>query len=108
MTDANGQATGRGLMPNRAAGAYAIRVTASFRGQMAQATISQTNAEPVEAGANQSKKVLWIVLIGGAVAGGAAAVALGHGGSSSTTPPASPSPAGAVIVAGTPSFQPPR
>jgi hypothetical protein len=100
MTDANGQAVGRGLRPNNHTGQFQIRVTASYRGEAATAIVTQTNAEPVQAGGS-SKKILIVALIGGAAAAGAA-VALSKGKSSSAAPP--PPPAGAVITPGAPTF----
>lgn len=100
MTDATGQAVGRGLRPNNSAGQFQIRVTASYQGEAATATVTQTNAEPVQAG-HSSTKILIIALLGGAAAAGAA-VALGKGKSSATTAP--PPPAGAVITPGAPTF----
>jgi hypothetical protein len=99
MTDANGQAVGRGLRPNNHAGQFQIRVTASYQGAAATAIVTQTNAESVQAGSS-SKKILIVALIGGAAAAGAAA-ALSKGKSSSS---ASPPPTGAVITPGTPTF----
>jgi hypothetical protein len=103
MTDETGQAVGRGLRPNGNAGQFQIRVTTSFQGQAATANISQTNAEPAQAGVS-SKTILILALVGGAAAAGAA-VALGKGKSSTstTTPPSS----GAVISPGSPGFGPP-
>ena len=100
MTDTNGQAVGRGLRPNDHTGQFQIRVTASYRGEAATAIVTQTNAEPVQAGGS-SKKILIVALIGGAAAAGAA-VALSKGKSSSAAPP--PPPAGAVITPGAPTF----
>jgi hypothetical protein len=99
MTDTNGQAVGRGLRPNDHTGQFQIRVTASYQGQAATAIVTQTNAEPVQAGST-SKKILIVALIGGAAAAGAA-VALSKGKSSSSAPPP---PAGAVITPGAPTF----
>jgi hypothetical protein len=99
MTDANGQAVGRGLRPNNHAGQFQIHVTASYQGDAATAIVTQTNAEPVQTGGS-SKKILLAALIGGAAAAGAA-VALSKGKSSPSTPPP---PAGAVITPGTPTF----
>jgi hypothetical protein len=99
MTDANGQAVGRGLRPNNHIGQFQIHVTASYQGDAATAIVTQTNAEPVQTGGS-SKKILLVALIGGAAAAGAA-VALSKGKSSPSAPPP---PAGAVITPGTPTF----
>lgn len=104
ITGANGQAVGRGLRPNGAAGQFQIRVSASYQGRAATASITQTNAEPAQGGSS-SKTLLIVALIGGAAAAGAG-IALGKGkGSSSPSPPAG---SGAVITPGSPSFGPPR
>jgi hypothetical protein len=89
----------KGLRPNGAAGQFQIRVTTSLGGQVASASISQTNAEPAQGGVS-SRTILILALVGGAAAAGAA-VALGKGKSSTTTTPPT---SGAVISPGTPSF----
>src|SRR5215510_2472853 len=45
QTDNRGMATGRGLVPNRIEGQFRIRATASWRGESASVTLTQTNAE---------------------------------------------------------------
>jgi hypothetical protein len=106
-TDSHGRALGRGLVPNRVAGQFHIRVTASWQGGAANATIQQTNAEP----AAKSARSKWIIagVVAAGAAGGAIA-ALGGGKSSSNTPAASTGATGAAvtITPGTPSFGPPR
>lgn len=100
MTDENGQAVGHGLRPNTSAGQFQIRVTASFEGKSATASVTQTNAEPASGG---SAKTILVVLLVGAAAAAGAGIALGKGKSSSTsTPP--PSSPGAVITPGSPTF----
>ena len=102
QTDNQGRAMGRGLRPNAVEGRFQIRVTASWRGSEAAATISQTNA----GAASKSSHTKWIV-IAGAVAGAAVAgaIAASHGGHSNTgTTPTT----GGSISAGTPSFGPPH
>jgi hypothetical protein len=108
QSDGRGMAAARGLRPNRIAGPFRIRVTASWRGQSASATITETNAEPVAK--SNSKKIAIIALIGGAAAAGAAAAALGGKSSSSGSggTPAGGSTPGSTIVAGTPSLGPPH
>jgi hypothetical protein len=109
-TDARGIATARGLRPNAVAGQFRIRVTTSWRGSPAVATLVQTNAEPV-AHASHTKTIVILVVIAGAAAGGAAA-AMGHSGSSTTS--SSPgatvggSTAAGSIISGTPSIGPPH
>jgi hypothetical protein len=106
QTDDRGFATGRGLKPNRIAGPFRIRVTASWQGQSASAAIAETNAEPVPQSGN-SKKILIIALIGGGAAAGALAAAHG-GGSSSNGGSTGGTSGGATIVAGSPTLGPPH
>lgn len=108
QTDEHGMAEGRDLVPNRIEGQFRIRVTASWRGQTANANILQTNAEP-EVKSSRSKWIIIAAIAGGAAAGGAA-LAL-HGGNSSQTPfggTTGATPAGVTIVAGSPSLGPPH
>lgn len=107
-TDEKGMAAARGLRPNRIAGAFHIRVTASWRGQPASATITETNAEPV-AKSRSSKKIAILAVIGGAAAAGIAVAAHG-GGSSANNAGANTAgaPGGATISAGSPAFGPPH
>ena len=104
QTGSDGRATGYGLTPNGLAGPFEIRVTASYRSQVANASIKQVNASPPES--HSSKKILWIGLAAGAVAGGVLAAAHGHG--SSTTPPAAIVSSGGTLVAGPTTFGPPK
>ena len=110
VTDDKGRASGRGLHPNKLMGQYEVRVHAVYRGQTAQITIPQTNAEPAAAvKGGSSKKYLWLALIGAAAAGGAFA-AMGKG-SASTAQGSSVggvTASGAVITPGSPSFGPPH
>jgi hypothetical protein len=105
MTDEHGIATGRGLRPNDVPGQFHIRVTASWRGAPAVATMVQTNAEPV-AHAGRSKKIAIIVLIAGAAIGGAAAAT--HGSGSQTPGSTGTSSSSGSIVSGTPTIGPPH
>jgi hypothetical protein len=106
-TDSHGMALGRGLVPNRVAGQFQIRVTASWRGEAANATIQQTNAEP----AAKSARSKWIIagVVAAGAAGGAIA-ALSGGKNSSSTPGATTGATAATvtITPGTPSFGPPH
>lgn len=107
-TDERGMAAAHGLRPNRIAGAFHIRVTASWRGQPASATITETNAEPV-AKSRSSKKIAILALIGGAAAAGVAIAAHGGGSSGNNTGANSAgSSGGATISAGSPAFGPPH
>lgn len=107
QTDRRGMAAARGLRPNRVEGQFRIRVTTSWNGQSVSATLTQTNAEPVGKSSN-SKWIVIAVVVGGAAAGGA--VAAMHGGSSSNSPAGGGATASgpSTIVAGTPTFGPPK
>lgn len=105
-TDAHGMATGRGLVPNAVPGQFRIRVTASWRGEAANATIQQTNAEPAVRSSRSKWIVIAAVVAGGAVVGGVAAM---HGGKSDTAGATTGSTTpGATITPGAPSFGPPH
>lgn len=71
-TDAQGRAVATGLRPNNVEGAYEIRVSASHQGQLASASIAQSNALGVAAaaGASAGKIAAILAVVGGAVAGG--------------------------------------
>ena len=103
-TDAQGRAVATGLRPNNVAGKLQIRVDASYQGQRANTTITQTNAPGVAAAGGVSAKTIGILL---AVAGGAAggAIAATRRGKSAAPAPAPPTTS---IAAGTPSVVPPR
>jgi hypothetical protein len=102
MTDENGQAAGQGLRPNSSAGPFQIRVTTSLAGQVATASISQTNAEPAQGGVS-SKTIALLAILGGAAAAGAA-VALGKGKSSAGGSSTTTSSTGVVITPGSPTI----
>jgi len=72
LTDKEGQALARGFQPNGSVGQFPVRVSATYRGEIARTTIMQTNAAPVER--SFRKTVLWVSLIGAAVLGAAIAV----------------------------------
>jgi hypothetical protein len=110
QTDEHGMAAGRGLVPNRTEGPFHIRVTASFQGEAASASLSQTNAEAV-AKSSRSKWIALAAVIGGAAAGGV--VMASRGGKSSTPAPPGGTTGGTTgatgtIVPGSPSFGPPK
>jgi len=89
-TDAQGRAVARGFRPNNVQGKLQMRVTASYQGHVANATITQTNAAAAAAGAAaaggiSAKLIAVIAVAGAAVAGGV--VAATRGGSSTTTTP---------------------
>jgi hypothetical protein len=99
-TDAQGRATSSAINPNGATGAMPIRVSASYSGQTASATVHQTNVNGVSSsggGISRGTKILIVVAIAGAAVG--AGVALGRGSSSN---PTMPPPPAITITAGTP------
>jgi hypothetical protein len=84
-TDAQGRAVAHGFHPNGVQGKLEMRVSASFQGKTATATISQTNAAGAAAGAAtgigiSTKLLIIIAIVGAAAAGGA--IAATRGGSS--------------------------
>lgn len=112
-TDEEGKASARGLTPNNMAGEFEIRVNANHEGQVARATVVQTNAAPLVARSRNGRTILIVGLIAGA-AGGILAAAGGGGGGTSPSPPGgqqgSPPAAnpGGVVTPGTPGFGPPQ
>jgi hypothetical protein len=105
-TDKNGRAVAAGIIPNSQTGNFEIRASASYQGQTANATISQTNISGISAsnnGSGISKKALIILIVAaGAVAGGV--IAARGGGSSSS----SGGSGGIVITPGTPTVGGPK
>jgi hypothetical protein len=106
LTDTNGQAAMRGMVPNNMAGKMEIRVSAKLGSLSADAVITQQNAAGAAAagGAAISGKVIALIVV---VAAGAAvgAIVATHGGSSAstaTTIPTGPSTPAVVITPGTP------
>src|SRR5690242_19189293 len=87
-TDAQGRAVAHGFHPNGVSGKLQMRVTASYQGKSANATISQTNmagaAAAGAAGAGISAKLIAIIAIAGAAAAGGAIAATRGGGHSTT------------------------
>jgi len=87
-TDAQGRAVAHGFHPNGVSGKLQMRVTASYQGKTANATISQTNmagaAAAGAAGAGISAKLIAIIAIAGAAAAGGAIAATRGGGHSTT------------------------
>jgi hypothetical protein len=104
-SDDRGLAVGRGLKPNRIAGTFQIRVTASAGGEVAVAQIEQTNVESAAAGPHPGKIIAIVALIGGGAVGGV--IAATRGGHSSASSPVPPPPTATSISAGNPSFGPP-
>jgi hypothetical protein len=106
QTDEAGRAVGRSLRPNSQVGQFQIRVTATYRGGSARATIIQTNAAPA-GGTSRKRTYVILGIAAGAVAGGLVA-ALG-GGNGGVGPQADPPGANPVdVTPGTPGFGPPR
>jgi hypothetical protein len=103
----DGVVVGRGLRPNRVEGPFQIRVTASADGRTAVASINQANVAPAEAEAGNSKKFLWLAVIGGAALGAVAATRGGGSGPPATGPGAG-LPGGTTVAPGVPTFGPPR
>ena len=101
LTDSNGQAAMRGMVPNKMAGKMEIRVSARLGNLNADAVITQTNAAGAAGagGAAISGKVIALIVVGAAAAIGAG-VYFGTRGGSST--PATPPPAVVTISAGSP------
>ncbi len=105
-TDRDGKAAAAGIVPNNQTGQFEIRASASYQGQTANATISQTNVSGISTsggGGGLSKKGLIIIVIAaGAVVGGIFAA---KGGGSSSSSSGSP---GIVIVPGSPTVGAPK
>lgn len=107
-TDEHGMAAGRGLTPNTVEGQFRIRVTASWRGDAANASIQQTNAEPGIKSAKAKWIVIAAVIAGGAAAGGIAAMHGGSGSNPAAGATTGSTATGATITPGTPSLGPPH
>jgi hypothetical protein len=108
LTDAQGKAVMRGLVPNKLQGNFQVRVTASFRGQTASTNINMSNAAGAAAGAGagagSGKLIVILAAVGGAAAAGIA-IGVTRGGGGSTPVP---TPAATIITPGNPSVGPPR
>src|SRR5579872_3204143 len=99
MTNAQGRAVAHGLKPNTVQGQYQIHVNASYNGQTASTTISQSNAVAAGAGtaaaAGVSAKLIVVLAVAAAAAAAGALYATGAiGGGTNTnsaTIPAGPS-----------------
>lgn len=92
MTDSQGRAVAHGFRPNGLQGKLQMRVSASYQGKTASATITQTNAVGAAAGAAagagiSGKLIAILAIAGAAVAGGVVAATRGGG---SSTPAATP------------------
>jgi hypothetical protein len=103
MTNAQGIAIIDNFRPNTVTGNFQITVEASYRGQKAMTSISQSNFGI----AKKSSSGKWILILGLAGGAAAAAVLAGKGGSEpSPTPTPTPTPT-IRITPGTPSAGPP-
>ena len=102
-TDDRGEVVARGLHPNRIAGPFQIRVSASRGGRTAAISIAQTNVDP---GARASSRTIALVAILGGVAAGGAALAF-RGGKAKSASSAAP-PASTVVLPGVPVFGGPQ
>jgi hypothetical protein len=99
MTDPNGQAAMRGMVPNNMAGKMQIRVSARLGNLNANATITQTNAVGAAAGgAAVSGKVIALIVVAAVGVAVGVIVATRGGGSTPPTPP----PVVVTITPGTP------
>jgi hypothetical protein len=117
-TNEAGRAAIHGMKANNVPGQYQIRVTASFQGQTATASIAQTNALAaaaagaggaaggVAAGMGAAKVIAIVAIVAGAAVGGGVA-AISGGGSSSSSSSGSQTP-GTSIRPGSPSVGPPK
>lgn len=111
ITDSKGQAVMRGLQPARTSGSMPIKISASFQGQSATATIVQTNA--IVAGAAGSgagiggviaaHSVVAAVIVGAAVAVGVTVAKVATGGNAAT-----PTRVPGTLTPGAPTIGPPR
>jgi hypothetical protein len=106
LSDTNGRAAMRGMVPNKTAGKMEIRVSARLGALSADAVNTQTNAAGAAAagGAAISGKVIAILVVvaAGAAVGVVAATRGGSSSSSTATIPAGPTTPAVVITPGTP------
>jgi hypothetical protein len=105
VTDNQGRAVARTFRPNSVQGKFQIHINASFQGQTASATITQSNAVAAGAAASAgvSGKLIAILAIGAAaVAGGVIAATRGGSSNTVTSPPV------VTIAPGTGTVGPPR
>jgi hypothetical protein len=88
-SDAQGRVVISGLRPNDIAGKMEIRITASYKGQVAHATITQFNMMVAESADHKSghKKIIAILLIAGAAAAGGVVASTHKSGSAQVATP---------------------
>lgn len=106
MTDSQGRAVAHGLRPNSVQGQFQIHVTASHNGQVANTTITQSNAvvagaAGAAAAAGISGKLIAVLVIAAAAAAGGAIYATHSGGSSNNSSSIPAGPSLVTISAGT-------
>jgi hypothetical protein len=97
MADSEGVAAIKGLKPNSVAGKLQIRVTASYEGQTAHASITQFNIDvpTAERKSGNSKIIIILAAAGAAAAGGAY---LGLHKSTSTATPTTAAPVPSITI----------
>ncbi len=100
-TDAQGRVAMQGITPNKAAGKFEIRISASKDGKTGSRVLTQTNVAAA-AGAISAKTLLILLAVGGAAGG----IAAGLSGRGNGTP--APVNTGVVLVPGNPTVGPPR
>jgi hypothetical protein len=108
-TDENGRATARGLRPNRLAGQFEIRVTATREGESTTAMLTQTNAAPAESEHGSGRK--WAIILGAVGAAAVVGIVAASGGGGSSAAPAAGTantPPAGTVTPGAPGFGPPR
>lgn len=104
MTDNQGRAVARGFHPNGVQGKLQMRVSASYQGKTASATIAQTNAVAATAGAAagagiSAKLIAILAVAGAAVAGGVVAATRGGGSSTPASTPTTITPGAGTVGA---------
>jgi hypothetical protein len=82
-TNAQGQASAEGYIPNSVEGKFAVRVKASYQGESTEIAIQQSNSFELQADADRKKSRAWRkwVWIGGAAAAAAIVAVILLGGS---------------------------
>lgn len=106
-TDAQGIAFARGLKPNKVAGKFEVRVSASHQNRTSSTVITQFNMT-VQNASGKGGKGKWVAIALAAGGAAAAGVALGARGSSTTAVSPPPGPATISISAGSGSVGPPQ
>jgi hypothetical protein len=108
VTDSQGRAVARGIMPNNVKGQFQIQVKVSYNNMTTTGTIAQTNA--VVAGTTGtvatgvSAKLIVILAVAAAAAAGGAYYAATHGGGNGNTTTTT----GTTITAGSGTVGPPK